>query len=98
MLLSTDVDVRSSEESRKVTPLHLAARFNSDQTGLLLIQNGADASKKSAFGQNALHYAARRGSLDMARVSLPLHSPGGVAFVSRLSYSLVKCRSRLSAM
>ncbi len=46
----------------------MAARFNSPATARLLILNGADVAKQSNYGQQALHYAARRGNVKVVEV------------------------------
>lgn len=46
----------------------MAARFNSPNTAHLLILNGANVAKQSNYGQQALHYAARRGNLKVLQV------------------------------
>lgn len=50
------------------TALHLASWFDSVGATRLLIANGADVTKRSAFGQQPLHYAASRGSCELVKV------------------------------
>ena len=59
----------TSDDARCLTPLHYAARFNSMASLRMLIFNGADCSRRSAFGQHALHYAVRRCSEELIEVS-----------------------------
>lgn len=47
----------------------MAARFNSPATARLLISHKADVIKQSNYGQQALHYAARRGNLEVVQVA-----------------------------
>jgi len=44
-----------------MTPLICASKFGSLDACRLLIQNGAQITKKSCNGQSPLHYAARKG-------------------------------------
>jgi len=65
-----DLNVCSDGDNKFTTPLQIAARFNSPDTAHLLILNGADVAKQSNYGQQALHYAARRGNLKVVQVLL----------------------------
>ncbi|XP_027043650.1 ankyrin-3-like [Pocillopora damicornis] len=65
-----DLDIFSGSESKFTTPLQIAARFNSPATARLLVLNGVDVAKQSSYGQQALHYAARRGNLKVVQVLL----------------------------
>lgn len=65
-----DLDIFSGCESKFTTPLQIAARFNSPATARLLVLNGVDVAKQSSYGQQALHYAARRGNLKVVQVLL----------------------------
>ena len=66
--LISDRNVCSDGDNKFTTPLQIAARFNSPVTAHLLILNGADVAKQSNYGQQALHYAARRGNLKVVQV------------------------------
>ncbi|KAL9957506.1 hypothetical protein ACROYT_G039145 [Oculina patagonica] len=65
-----DLNICSDGDNKFTTPLQIAARFNSPATARLLILNGADVAKQSNYGQQALHYAARRGNLKVVEVLL----------------------------
>ena len=65
----SDLNVCSDGGNKFTTPLQMAARFNSPDTAHLLILKGADVAKQSNYGQQALHYAARRGNLKVVQVS-----------------------------
>lgn len=65
-----DLNVCSDGDNKFTTPLQIAARFNSPDTAHLLILHGADVAKQSNYGQQALHYAARRGNLKVVQVLL----------------------------
>lgn len=73
-----DLDIYSDCENKIATPLQIAARFNSPATARLLVLNGADVAKQSNYGQQALHYAARRGNLEVVQVGFDSH--GNFAF------------------
>ena len=68
ILIISDLNICSGGENRYATPLQMAARFNSPATARLLIFHGADVTKQSNYGQQALHYAARRGNLAVVEV------------------------------
>ena len=68
ILIISDLNICSGGENRYATPLQMAARFNSPGTARLLIFHGADVTKQSNYGQQALHYAARRGNLAVVEV------------------------------
>ncbi|CAH3163669.1 unnamed protein product [Porites evermanni] len=65
-----DPNICSKDENKCATPLQVAGRFNSPATARLLLVRGADVAKKSTYGQQALHYAARRGNLAVVEVLL----------------------------
>ncbi|KAJ7386254.1 hypothetical protein OS493_010658 [Desmophyllum pertusum] len=67
---SADLNICSDGDNKFTTPLQMTARFNSPDTARLLILNGADVAKQSNYGQQALHYAARRGNLKVVQVLL----------------------------
>ena len=68
LLFLLDPNICSKDENKCATPLQVAARFNSPATARLLLFRGADVAKKSTYGQQALHYAARRGNLAVVEV------------------------------
>ena len=68
MFSFSDLNICSDGDNKFTTPLQMAARFNSPATARLLILNAADVAKQSNYGQQALHYAARRGNLKVVEV------------------------------
>ncbi|XP_046848152.1 ankyrin-3-like [Xenia sp. Carnegie-2017] len=48
------------EEGIKITPCHVAAKYDRKECLKILLDNGADANVKNLFGQTPLHMAARR--------------------------------------
>ena len=68
IFLLSDLNICSDGDNKFTTPLQMAARFNSPNTAHLLILNGANVAKQSNYGQQALHYAARRGNLKVLQV------------------------------
>jgi len=68
IFLLSDLNICSDGDNKFTTPLQMAARFNSPNTAHLLILNGANVAKQSNYGQQALHYAARRGNLKVVQV------------------------------
>jgi ankyrin repeat protein len=50
------------------TPLHLASQEGNLNAVVTLLQHGADCADPDANGLNALHHAARKGSLDIMRL------------------------------
>lgn len=52
-----------------VTPLICASKFDSFDACRVLIQNGAQITKKTCNGQSPLHYAARKGHTRVLEVN-----------------------------
>ena len=61
----------SLEEGIKVTPVHIAAKYDRCECVKILFENGADANIANSFGQTPLHTAARRKLNEMVKVSVP---------------------------
>ena len=59
----------SLEEGIKVTPVHIAAKYNRCECLKILLEHGADANIANSFGQTPLHAAARRKLNEMVKVS-----------------------------
>ena len=59
----------SLEEGIKVTPIHIAAKYNRCEILQILLEHGADANVGNLFGQTPLHAAARRKLNEMVKVS-----------------------------
>ena len=60
----------SLEEGIKVTPVHIAAKYNRCECLKILLKSGSDATTANSFGQTPLHAAARRKLNEMVKVSL----------------------------
>ena len=58
------------EEGIKVTPVHIAAKYNRCECLKILLDHGADVNIPNSFGQTALHTAARRKLNEMTKVSI----------------------------
>ena len=67
---------RSNDTDRaKITPLMLAAKYNSAACCDLLLRNGAVIDFKNKKKQAAIHYAAKYGSLDALEVIIAFKTP-----------------------
>mmetsp|Transcript_14784 Transcript_14784/g.21121 ORF Transcript_14784/g.21121 Transcript_14784/m.21121 type:complete len:378 (+) Transcript_14784:183-1316(+) len=67
-LLESGASIHSTVLSTKNTPLHEAASKGSEEIVRLLIDHGAVADCKNAFGNTPLHSAVRSGSVDVVRL------------------------------
>ena len=68
-LLHTDIDIPATKNCMYVTPLICASKFDSFDACRVLIQNGAQITKKTCNGQSPLHYAARKGHTRVLEVN-----------------------------
>ena len=53
-----------------VTPLNLAILRQNYEKALLLIEYGADVSRRDCFGMTPLHMACMQGNLDVVKVTI----------------------------
>lgn len=68
--ITSDVNQQAIlEEGIKITPCHVAAKYDRKECLKILLDNGADANVKNVFGQTPLHMAARRKLNDVIDVS-----------------------------
>lgn len=65
-----DIDIPATKNCMYVTPLICASKFDSFDACRVLIQNGAQITKKTCNGQSPLHYAARKGHTRVLEVLL----------------------------
>ncbi|XP_067653128.1 serine/threonine-protein phosphatase 6 regulatory ankyrin repeat subunit A-like [Haliotis asinina] len=65
-----DINCRGSNG---MTPLLLAARYNTIGAFELLLENGADPSVVNSYGNNALHFACIGGNEDIVKHVIKLH-------------------------
>lgn len=70
MLIARGADVNAKEPSQNQTPLMWAAAEHHEDVVRTLIEHGADLQARTKKGFTALHFAAREGSLDVARLLL----------------------------
>jgi hypothetical protein len=69
LLVASGADVNARNQ-RKVTPLHMAARYELARTAAALLRHGADANARDVNQETPLYRAANLGHLDMANVLL----------------------------
>ncbi|KAJ7386257.1 hypothetical protein OS493_010661 [Desmophyllum pertusum] len=65
-----DINTPGTKGCSFMTPLICASKFDSYDACRLLIQNGAEITKKTCNGQSPMHYAARKGHTRVLEVLL----------------------------
>ncbi len=70
MLIARGADVNAKEPSQNQTALMWAAAERHAEVVKTLIEHGADLQARTKKGFSALHFAAREGDLDVARLLL----------------------------